>query len=55
MNNDDHAKWLKAEVQEALDDTSPTVPHDEAMRQIRASLAELKAKYTPAGSSKGQC
>ncbi|MBX9900321.1 MAG: hypothetical protein K2Y28_06005 [Burkholderiaceae bacterium] len=33
-----YTKWLKAEVQEALDDTSPTIPHDEAMRQVRAAL-----------------
>jgi hypothetical protein len=33
-----YTKWLKAEIQEAIDDTSPTVPHDEAMRQVRASL-----------------
>ena len=33
-----YSKWLKAEVQEALDDTSPTIPHDEAMRQVRAAI-----------------
>ena len=33
-----YTKWLEAEVQEAIDDTSPTVPHDEAMRQVRAAL-----------------
>jgi hypothetical protein len=33
-----YTKWLKAEVQEAIDDTSPTVPHDEAMRQVRAAI-----------------
>jgi len=33
-----YTKWLKAEVQEAIDDTTPTVPHDEAMRQIRAAI-----------------
>lgn len=33
-----YTKWLKAEIQEAIDDTSPTVPHDEAMRQIRAAI-----------------
>ncbi|MDQ1835440.1 MULTISPECIES: antitoxin PaaA2 family protein [Massilia] len=33
-----YTKWLKAEVQEALDDTSPTTPHDEAMRQVRAAI-----------------
>ncbi|WP_317202695.1 hypothetical protein [Janthinobacterium sp.] len=33
-----YTKWLKAEVQEALDDTSPTIPHDEAMRRVRAAI-----------------
>lgn len=31
-------EWLKAEVQKALDDPSPLVAHDEAMRQIRAAI-----------------
>jgi hypothetical protein len=33
-----YTKWLKAEVQEALDDTGPTLPHDEAMRLVRAAI-----------------
>ena len=33
-----YTKWLKAEVQEAIDDTSPSIPHDEAMRQVRAAI-----------------
>lgn len=33
-----YTKWLKAEIQEAIDDPSPTIPHDTAMRQIRAAL-----------------
>lgn len=33
-----YTKWLKAEVQEALDDPSPTVAHEEAMRQVRAAI-----------------
>ena len=33
-----YTKWLKAEVQEAIDDTSPTVPHDKAIRQVRAAI-----------------
>jgi hypothetical protein len=33
-----YTKWLKAEVQEAIEDTSPTVPHDEAMRRVRAAI-----------------
>ena len=30
--------WFRAQVQEALDDTSPPIPHEEAMRQLRAAL-----------------
>lgn len=30
--------WFRAQVQEALDDPSPPIPHEEAMRQIRAAL-----------------
>lgn len=33
-----YTKWLKAEVQEAIDDNSPTIPHNEAMRQVRAAI-----------------
>lgn len=33
-----YVKWLDAEVQEAIDDTRPTVPHDEAMRRVRAAI-----------------
>ncbi|MYM69070.1 hypothetical protein GTP45_19820 [Pseudoduganella sp. FT55W] len=31
-------EWLIGEVQEALDDPSPLVPHEEAMRRIRAAI-----------------
>lgn len=41
MSDDYYTKWLKAEVQEALDDPRPSVPHDEAMRQVRASLVPI--------------
>lgn len=30
--------WLAAEVQEALDDDSPSIPHEEAMRLVRAAV-----------------
>lgn len=36
-------KWLKAEVQEAIDDTSPTIPHDAVMRDVRAVIANARA------------
>ncbi|MDN5751778.1 MAG: hypothetical protein L0H15_00665 [Nitrosospira sp.] len=35
-----YTKWLKAEIQEAIDDTSPTIPHDEAMRRIRGAIKQ---------------
>ena len=30
--------WYSAQVREALDDPSPPIPHEEAMRRIRAAL-----------------
>lgn len=36
-------KWLKAEVQEAIDDTSPTIPHADVMKDIRAVIARARA------------
>lgn len=36
-----YTKWLKAEIQEAIDDRSPTIPHEEAMRQIRAAIKSV--------------
>lgn len=33
-------EWLLAEIQEALDDPSPPIPHEEAMRQILAAIKE---------------
>lgn len=35
-----YTRWLSAEIQEAIDDPSPTIPHDEAMRQIRAATKQ---------------
>lgn len=32
--------WLAAEVQQALDDDSPSIPHEEAMRMVRAAVFE---------------
>ena len=35
--------WIKAEVQEAIDDTSPTIPHNEVMNDVRAIIANTRA------------
>lgn len=37
-------KWLKAEVQEAIDDTSPAIPHGKVMKDVRAVIAKARAK-----------
>jgi hypothetical protein len=41
-------KWLRAEVQEAIDDTSPTIEHDEVVRNVRAAIKGVRAKRAPA-------
>ena len=43
---DDHARWLRARVQEALDDPRPPVAHEEVMVRLDATLAQLKARAT---------
>ena len=37
-------KWLRAEVQEAIDDPRPSVPHEQAMQRVRAKLNVLRMK-----------
>lgn len=40
--------WLKAEVQEAIDDSSPMIPHDEVMRDVRAAIQHVRTKRASA-------
>ena len=35
-------QWLAAQIQEAIDDPRPSVPHDEVMAHAREKLAELR-------------
>lgn len=37
-------KWLKAEVQEAIDDTSPSVPHEEVKQHFAAKREALRKR-----------
>ena len=41
-------KWLMAEVQVAIDDTSPTIPHEEVVHSVRAAIKKVRAKRAPA-------
>lgn len=36
-------QWLAAEIQEAIDDPRPSVPHDEVVARMDARIARLKA------------
>lgn len=38
-------RWLRAKVQAALDDPRPSVPHDEAMARVRATIDAAKRKH----------
>jgi len=40
VKEEGYDEWLLAEIQEALDDPSPPVPHEEAVRRIRAAIKE---------------
>lgn len=35
--------WFRAQVQEALDDTEPDIPHDQVMAEIRQLIEEKRA------------
>jgi len=41
-------RWFRAKVQEALDDTRPGIPHDEAMAQIDRWLEEDRKAHASA-------
>ncbi|QIA03822.1 MULTISPECIES: type II toxin-antitoxin system RelB family antitoxin [Pseudomonas] len=36
--------WFRAEVQDALDDPSPGIPHDEVMAMLDQMLEEIRRK-----------
>jgi hypothetical protein len=39
---DNYDRWFRAKVQEALDDSRPSVPHDEVMRRMEERFAALR-------------
>lgn len=38
----DYDAWLKAEVQAAIDDPGPHIPHEEVMQRMFAQIAALQ-------------
>ncbi|MGH8032406.1 MAG: type II toxin-antitoxin system RelB family antitoxin [Luteimonas sp.] len=41
-----HDRWFRAQVQVAIDDPRPSVPHDEAMARVRETIEAAKRKST---------
>lgn len=39
---ENHTTWLAAEIQAAIDDPRPSIPHEEVMAGMDAQLARLK-------------
>lgn len=37
-----HDRWFREQVQAAIDDPRPSVPHDEAMARVRATIQTAK-------------
>ncbi len=41
-------KWYREQVQEALDNPGPMIPHDEVMAEMRAIVTEARARNAQA-------
>jgi hypothetical protein len=39
---DSYNRWFRAKVQAAMDDTHPSIPHDQAMTKVQALLEEKR-------------
>lgn len=37
-------RWFRAQVQAALDDPGPNIPHDQVMAEVEAIIAEAEAR-----------
>jgi hypothetical protein len=37
-----HTQWLAAEIQAAIDDPRPSIPHEEVLARMDTQLARLK-------------
>jgi len=43
-----YTQWLRAKVQEAIDDPRPGIPHEQVMAAAQALIEELKARHVQA-------
>ena len=42
-----HDRWFRAKVQASLIDPRPSVPHDEAMARVRATIERARENHKP--------
>jgi predicted transcriptional regulator len=40
----EHDAWFRAEVQKALNDPRPAIPHEQVMREARATIERIAAR-----------
>lgn len=40
----EHDAWFRAEVQKALDDKRPGIPHEQVMRQVRTRIDQVATR-----------
>jgi hypothetical protein len=40
-------RWFRAKVQASLNDPRPSIPHDEAMAQIRTKIEAARKRQNP--------
>jgi len=43
-----YTQWLRAKVQEAIDDPRPGIPHAQVMAEMQTLIEELKARHQQA-------
>ena len=41
QNDDAYNRWLAAEIQAAIDDPRPSIPHEEVMAEMETEIARL--------------
>ncbi len=44
-----HGQWFRVEVQKALNNTAPCIPHDQVMAEMRALIASKREQLPRAG------
>ncbi|WP_319103249.1 antitoxin [Pseudomonas aeruginosa] len=50
--HDAYSRWLAAEIQAAIDDPRPSIPHEEVMAELNATIAGLKVRGKPENAAK---